>query len=257
MSQYFKTEKRWLKAELHAHCNWDPEDHAICDYSPEELIESAARLGYEVLAITCHNLDVWTEDLSRYARELGITLIPGMEVTVDRTRHVLVYNFRTSPSNLDTLERIRTNARADTMIIAPHPFFPDRSCLKTRLARNLDLFDAIEHSGFQIRGINFNTRGDRLAAEAGKPLVACNDIHFLWQLGRTYTWIWSEPDVTSILHAVKQGRVRIHVSPLSWREAISWWTAAIWRKAGWGKDAYPDAGISRPLIVRDPGTDFR
>src|SRR5438034_9753359 len=71
--------KRWLKAELHSHCSLDPMDYRVCEHSPEGLIKEAARLGYEVLAITCHNLDVWNEDLSEYARSLGITLLPGME----------------------------------------------------------------------------------------------------------------------------------------------------------------------------------
>ncbi len=231
MSGNNKSEKRWLKAELHAHCSLDPTDYRICRHTPEELISSAAKLGYEVLAITCHNLDIWTERLSAYARDLGITLIPGMEVIAERTRHVLVYNFHTDAQNLDTLDKIRARSNEDTLVIAPHAFFPERTCLRGLLEENLDAFDAIEHSGFQVRGINFNRRSDRLAAEAGKPLVANSDIHFLWQLNRTFTWIYAEPDPQSVLNAVKRGLVRIQVSPLSWLEAANWWATALWRSA--------------------------
>jgi predicted metal-dependent phosphoesterase TrpH len=225
------SKQRWLKAELHAHCGLDPDDSRICRYTPEQLIARAATLGYEILAITCHDLDVWTETLSEYAMNLGITLIPGMEVTAEKTRHVLVYNFHTCPEDLNTLKKIRARSGKDTLVIAPHAFFPERSCLRGLLPKNLDVFDAIEYSGFHVRGLNFNRRSARLAGETGKSLVGSGDIHFLWQLGRTYTRVYSEPDVQSVLHSIKQGFVRIEVSPLSWLEAATWWATAIWRKA--------------------------
>jgi predicted metal-dependent phosphoesterase TrpH len=224
-----RSEKRWLKAELHAHCGLDPVDYRICRYTPEELISNAAQNGYQILAITCHNLDIWTERLSEYARNLGITLIPGMEVTAEGTRHVLTYNFREAPRDLNTLDKIRRHSRPDTLVIAPHAFFPERSCLKGLLNENLDLFDAIEYSGFRVRGINFNRRSARLAVKTGKPLVGSSDVHFLWQLNRTYTWIYSEPDIQSVMNAVKQGLVHVQTSPLTWFEAAKWWAAAIWR----------------------------
>jgi predicted metal-dependent phosphoesterase TrpH len=225
------SKKRWLKAELHAHCGLDPDDSRICQYTPEQLIARTATLGYEILAITCHNLDVWTETLAEYARNLGITLIPGMEVTAEKSRHVLVYNFHTCPEDLNTLKKIRARSGKNTLVIAPHAFFPERSCLRGLLPKNLDVFDAIEYSGFQVRGLNFNRRSARLAGETGKPLVGSGDIHFLWQLGRTYTWVYSEPDTQSVLSAIKKGFVRIEASPLSWFEAARWWATAIWRKA--------------------------
>ncbi len=163
--------KRWLKAELHAHCSLDPDDSRICRYTPEQLIARAATLGYEILGITCHNLDIWTKRLAEYAGDLGITLIPGMEVTAEKTRHVLVYNFNTCPEDLNTLKKIGARAGKDTLVIAPHAFFPERSCLRGLLPKNLDVFDAIEYSGFQVRGLNYNRRSVQLARETGKPLV--------------------------------------------------------------------------------------
>lgn len=222
-------EKRWLKAELHSHCSLDPVDYKVCRYSPEELIEAAAGNGYEVLAITCHDMDVWTEDLSDYARNLGITLIPGMEVTTERKRHVLAYNFHTGSENLNGLDKLHERSTEDTLVIAPHSYFPGRACLGGLLEKNLHVFDAIEYSGFLVRGVDFNRKSVRLAEKARKPLVACADVHYLWQLGRTVTWIYAEADVRSILHSIKKGLTRIQVSPLSWFEAAEWWTTTRWR----------------------------
>jgi predicted metal-dependent phosphoesterase TrpH len=230
--------KRWLKAELHAHCGLDPVDYKICRYTPEELIFHAAQNGYEILAITCHDLDIWTEQLSEYARDLGITLIPGMEVTAERTRHVLTYNFRMAAKDLDSLDKIRAHSRPDTLVIAPHAFFPERTCLRGLLNENLDVFDAIEYAGFWIRGLNFNRRSARLAAKYGKPLVGNSDVHYLWQLNRTFTWVYSEPDIQSVINAIKQGLVKVETLPLSWFDAVEWWGTAIWRSA-FSKSARP------------------
>jgi predicted metal-dependent phosphoesterase TrpH len=224
-----RSEKRWLKAELHSHCSLDPVDYRICRYAPEELIDAAANHGYEILAITCHDLDIWTEDLSEYARNLGITLIPGMEVTAEQTRHVLAYNFNTGYENLSTLKKIHEHSTENTLVIAPHSYFPGPSCLGKLLEKNLHIFDAIEYSGFLVRGIDFNRKSRRLAEKAAKPLIACSDIHYLWQLDRTVTWIYAEHDVESILHSIKQGLIRIQVSPLSWFEAAGWWATTRWR----------------------------
>ncbi len=226
-----KSGKRWRKAELHAHCSLDPADYRFCGHTPHQLLSHAARLGYEILSITCHNKDVWTEELSDYAQGLGITLIPGMEVTAERTRHTLVYNFHAKAEELNTLGKIRARSREDTMVIAPHPFFPGSICLRGLLERNLDLFDAIECSGFQIRGLDFNRRAEALAARTGKPLVGNGDVHYLWQLGRTFTWIYSEPGVRSIAQAVKQGLVRMEKSPITVYEAAKWWAASLWKCA--------------------------
>jgi predicted metal-dependent phosphoesterase TrpH len=226
-----KTEKRWLKADLHTHCSLDPVDYRMCASHPDHLISHAAKLGYEVFAITCHNKDIWTEALSDYARNMGVLLIPGMEVSIERTRHTLVYNFHTGPENLNTLDKIRNRVRQDTLVIAPHPFFPGPACLRTLLEKNPDVFDAIEYSGFHIRGLDFNRKSMDFCRKTGKPLVGCADMHHLWQLDRTFTWIYAEPNLPSIISAIKQGLVRIQTSPLSWLEAAGWWTTALYRFA--------------------------
>jgi len=215
--------ERWLKAELHSHCDLDPHDHRFCTCPPEALIREAARLGYEVLAITCHCLDVWSPALAEFAAGLGITLIPGMEVFVAGRRHVLVYNFRTGAPNLDSMAKIRALRRDDTLVIAPHPFFPAPTCLGRLLQRHLDVFDAIEISGFYTAGLDFNRKARRLALECGKTMVGCADAHYLWQLGETYTWIHAEPGIETVIRAVKRGQVRVETRPLSFQEVSRWW----------------------------------
>lgn len=223
------SEKRWLKAELHAHCNLDPSDHEFCRHTPQELISRAAELGYRVLAITCHNIDVWSEALSGYAKERGVTLIPGMEVTVHGRRHTLVYNFKAYADDLNDISKIRELSRDDTLVVAPHPFFPGRSGLRNLLEQNMDVFDAIECSGFYVPGLDFNRRAESIAARTGKPMVGNGDVHYLWQLDKTFTWVYSEPGVQEVIAAIRQGLVRVERNPLTWAEVARWWTSSLWR----------------------------
>jgi predicted metal-dependent phosphoesterase TrpH len=222
--------RRWLKAEMHAHCSLDPVDYRLCRHTPVELVEHASRLGYDVLAITCHNLDVWTAELSEYARRLGVVLIPGMEVEAEGKRHVLLYNFRTGASNLDTVAKIRERKRADTLVVAPHPYFPGGTCIGPYLEPNIDVFDAVEVSGFHAPGLDFNRRARKVAGRHRKPLVGNGDVHYLWQLGRTCSWIYAEPELGSVLSAVKQGLTRVESSALSWREVAGFWATTLWRQ---------------------------
>jgi predicted metal-dependent phosphoesterase TrpH len=221
--------ERWLKAEMHSHCSLDPIDYRICPQSPAELIEQASRLGYDVLAITCHDLDVWSRELADYAASQGIVLIPGMEVSTEGTRHTLVYNFRTGCENLNTLAKIQARSREDTLVVAPHPYFPGEICLRELLEPNIGMFDAVELSSFWARGLDFNRGARRVAQLYGKPLVGNGDVHQLWQLGRTFTWVYAEPEVGSVLAAVKQGLVRVETRPISYLQVGRWWATTLWR----------------------------
>ena len=229
MGSSLETGKRWLKAEMHAHCNLDPKDYGICRHTPEELIREAARQGFDILSITCHDSNIWSDALSRHAESLGITLVPGMEVTVEQDRHVLLYNFPQDHQKLNSLEKIGRHRTRDTLVVAPHPFFPGSSGLRRLLERNIDMFDAIEYSGFVIPGLNFNRRAIRLSQRSRKPLLGFGDVHHLWQLGRTYTYVYAEAEITSILDAIRTRQVRVATSPLSWFEAAGWWAQRLYR----------------------------
>ncbi len=73
-----KRGQRPLKADLHLHTAEDPHDRVA--YTAKELISKAAEEGFEVLSITNHQRLTFNRNLSAFARERGILLIPGMEI---------------------------------------------------------------------------------------------------------------------------------------------------------------------------------
>jgi predicted metal-dependent phosphoesterase TrpH len=202
-----------LKVDLHLHTADDPLDRI--SYSTPQLIDRAAALGFDALAITLHDRQLEDPRVSGYARERGILLIPGVERTI-RGRHVLLLNFAADAvarvRSLDDLAALR--ASGDGLVIAPHPFFPDRSCVGSALDAYADVFDGVEWSYFWTRGLNFNRRAERWARARGKVVVGNSDLHDLRAFGRTYSLVDAPRDVPAICAAIRAGRVQLRTSPV-------------------------------------------
>jgi len=199
-----------LKADLHLHTAEDPVDRV--EYTAKELIAKAADEGFEVISITNHQQMTFSQDLFFYAKERGILLIPGMEMTVQR-RHVLVLNpsSHKACSDFFSLSKLR---RPETLIIAPHPYFPGTTSLNGCLLKHLDLFDALEYSHFYSPLINFNQKAGEISQSFGLPLVGTSDAHLLSQLGNTYSLIYAETNMEAIFAAIRQNMVKVISRPL-------------------------------------------
>jgi predicted metal-dependent phosphoesterase TrpH len=207
-----------LKVELHAHTADDPVDRI--PHTTIELIDQAAALGYDALAITLHECQLDLRPFERYAADRGIVLIPGIERTIGG-RHVLLLNFTRASEDVETfadLARLRALERG--LVVAPHPFFPTATCLHRDLERHASLFDAVERNAMFVRGVDFNRRAEAWAARHGKPVVGNCDVHRLAQLGTTYSLVDAAPDRDAVCAAIRVGRVQAVGRPLSWAEAI-------------------------------------
>ena len=207
-----------LKVDLHLHTAEDPRDNIPHDALG--LIDRAAELEFGALAITLHDRQLWDGRIVDYARERRIVLLRGIERTI-RGKHVLLINFPAAAEEVRTFDDVAAlKRRANGLVIAPHPFFPARSCLGGLLDRYPDLFDAVEWSYFWLRGLNFNARAARWAARHGKPLVGNSDLHHLRQLGRTCSRVACEPDADAICEAIREGRVSVTTSPVPATELV-------------------------------------
>ncbi len=206
-----------LKADLHIHTGEDIH-HPEIRYSAKELIDYAAKLGFNVLSITNHSKVTYSKALSRYAAERGILLIPGVEHKLDG-KHVLIYNITERESKkLEKLQDLNklSKKRKNILIIAPHPFYKLKSCLGKALLENINLFDAIEYCHFYLKYRNGpNNKAARIAHEFKKPLVGNSDAHHLWRLNTTYTFIDSKKTVSEVIKAIKKHRVELYSRHLS------------------------------------------
>jgi predicted metal-dependent phosphoesterase TrpH len=206
-----------LKVELHTHTGDDPVD--TIPHSTHDLIDRAAALGYDALAITLHEQQLDVQPFREYAAERGVVLIPGVERTIDGS-HVLLLNFRRGADEVRTFADLaRLKSRERGLVVAPHPFFPHSTCLGRDLGRHADLFDAVERNAMYTRLVDFNRPAERWAARHGKPVVGNCDVHRLVQLGTTWSLIDAAPDADAICEAIVAGRVLVESRPLSSLEA--------------------------------------
>jgi predicted metal-dependent phosphoesterase TrpH len=208
-----------LKVDFHIHTGDDPIDRI--PYSTHQLIDRAAALGYDALAITLHDYQLDVQPLAASAAERGVVLIPGIERTIEG-RHVLLLNFPGAAvadvRTFDDVRRLRQDHRG--LVIAPHPYFPGLHSLFGALNQHADIFDAVERNAMYTASLDFNRPAERWAYAHDKPVVGNGDVHRLEQLDTTYTLVDAERDPAAICAAVAAGRVRLVTRPLTWGTAV-------------------------------------
>ena len=204
-----------LKFDFHMHTLDDPYDHHVY-HTVYELLDKAASLSFGALSITLHTRQFESEAATRYARERGILLIPGVEQNIEGC-HVLLINFpKTAAEQVASfadLKRLKAEVAREggreTLVIAPHPFFPSGVALQENFWRHGELFDAVEVSGFYHAKWNPNRKAIAAAEKLGLPLVGNSDTHTLEQFGKTWTETDCPQDIECILRAIKQGRINV------------------------------------------------
>ncbi len=205
-----------LKCQFHTHAAGDPIDFIA--HSPTDLIRKAAREGYDVLAITCHRKIVFSRSIERYAKRKGVILLKSVEFEINHM-HILGINVDEDiyrVSSFEELAEYRTS-HPDCLIIAAHPFFPGRVCLGKNLIKHIHLFDAVENSFCYTKLINFNKRIFALK----KPVVATSDCHILEHLNLGHTLVEAKKNPTSIIRAVKAGKVQAIHKPLKFSQLFT------------------------------------
>ena len=222
-----------LKVELHTHTADDPVD--VIPHSTGDLIDRAATLGFDAVAVTLHDRQLDLRPWQSYASERGVVLIPGVEQTIEG-KHVLLLNFEHGADRVRTFDDLtRLKARSSGLVIAPHAFFPAPTCLWGALERHAPLFDAVERNAMFTRQVDFNVRAERWARTHDKPIVGNGDVHRLRQLGTTYTLVDAERHPDAICRAIAAGRVQVISAPLAWTTVATLLSsfAAAGRRRGW------------------------
>jgi predicted metal-dependent phosphoesterase TrpH len=198
-----------LKVDLHIHTKEDGKDRI--SYSARELIDEAVLEGFDAVAITNHDTLTFSPELAAHADERGIVLIPGVEACI-KDKHILLLNMPFERHFYTSFEDVLKQKTSDSLVIAPHPYFPGPTSLDGTLEAMPNLFDAVEYSCFHTPRIDFNRPAVRFAEKHGLPIVGNSDAHQLAQLGLAYSLVEAEKTLDGIVQAIKAGRVR-PVSP--------------------------------------------
>ncbi len=191
-----------LKCQFHVHAAGDPVDYIT--HTAKQLISQAAKLGYEVLAITCHRKLLFNKELKKYAEKHNILLIPAIEFEINE-KHILGINVDKEIESVNSFEKLKEyrQKHPDCLIIAPHPFFPGKITLKDDLEKNIELFDAIEHSFCYTTWKNYNNEALAVAQKYNKAVISTSDCHILRYLDLGYTKINCKKDIKTIIKTIK------------------------------------------------------
>jgi len=210
--------KRWLKGDLHCHTL-----HSDGANTVREMVEHAAGLGLDFLAVTDHNTNTHHEEMDALG-ELPITLIPGEEVTT-YWGHANTWGLREwvdfRCADNESIQAVQRWVRErGAMLSINHA-----KCIGPPwLFKGWDGYDCMEVWQAPWRFYNWETlekwdgllqRGSRVIAVGG------SDAHSVppapprhpYGLAEPTTWVYAEPSEAGIFDAIRAGHAFISDAP--------------------------------------------
>lgn len=218
-----------LKTNLHFHTGDDPQD--FVPYSAEQGIDYAASLGFDALAITCHQRSAWTPAYAAYAAGRGILFIPGIELNIRtrasravkkmrarhgghrdarRGRHLIILNCAPEAENVRTFSDLADYraAHPECLVFAPHPFAYGNFSLKKFLERHINLIDAIEHTWYYSHRLDRNKKSAAIATKYHLPLIATSDTHTFRNMDTDYALVDAkEKTIAALFDAIRHNQI--------------------------------------------------
>ncbi len=161
-----------MKLDLHVHTQ-SSFDSMV---SLERLIKTAKRINLQGIAITDH--DVFNR--LNFSIKMGIMIIPGIEIKTNKGDLVglFVKNQFKCKDFEDCVEELKSQG---AITVLPHPYKGHKSV--ESLAAKVDCIEA-----FNGRlDFKSNLKAYNLARSLSKPMIACSDAHFHFELGSCYT----------------------------------------------------------------------
>ena len=189
-----------MRFDLHIHSNYSSDSSLSID----EILKQAVKKGLDGIAICDHNTVAGSLYARNRARELNLPLLvlPAVEVSTTKGHLIVLGMSENIQPNLTPEETIRIAHEKGAVVIAAHP-------LKIRSIGSVDGLDVDAIETFNSRCIfGENTKSEEMALLLGKPQVGGSDSHLLATIGLGFTEIDTEPDVESVLSAIRKGKTR-------------------------------------------------
>jgi predicted metal-dependent phosphoesterase TrpH len=185
-----------LKIDMHVHSSYSA-DSII---TPEELVFYAKKRGLDGVAVTDHDR---LDGALKIAAETDFLIIPGIEVR-SSDGHVIGLNVtKPVPPEMSATETVNRIHDAGGIAVACHPTGLFKGGLGQRTNASFDAVEVINSSAIPFAyAVKQNTK---IASRLGKPRLAGSDAHYGPEIGCAYTLVNAEPDVNSILKAIRGG----------------------------------------------------
>jgi predicted metal-dependent phosphoesterase TrpH len=192
-----------MKIDMHCHSTHSADG----EMSVKELLKHAKKIGLDGVAITDHNEIDGALEAYEIAKDLGVLVVRGMEIS-SRDGHVLAYGItEIVPSRLSATETQQYIQDLGGICVAAHPF-RWYTGLK-RKALKLTDFHAIEACNGRSLS-STNKKVERIASKMNKSITGGSDAHIVSEIGSCITII-DEPceREEDVLDAVLKRRTKV------------------------------------------------
>jgi len=190
-----------IRIDLHVHTIFSGD----ATINPKLLVDTLyAHPTIKGVAITDHDtLEGYFQVRKLATVYQDLLVIPGVEATTT-VGHFILLGIEEKPPYMSTLESVVDFARArGALMVIPHPY---------RVGGIGDAADKTPADAVEIlnpwASIEENKLAQKLAKSRNLSGVAGSDAHKPEEMWTAYTEVDAEPDVVSVLSAVKNGRVK-------------------------------------------------
>ena len=190
-----------IRVDFHMHTSYSSD----ASINPKQVVDTLyAHPTIVGVAITDHDTLEGYFQVRKLAQVYeDLLIIPGVEVTT-RQGDLILLGIEEKPSYMSTLEdAVDFATERAALIVIPHPY---------RVSGIGDVAEKTPAHAVEIMNPwatpTENKLAEKLAQARNLPGVAGSDAHKPEQMWTAYTEVDAEPDVSSVLNAVKNGRVK-------------------------------------------------
>jgi len=214
-----------LTVQLHMHTTESKGTRIVTDstITPKQAVDIAKKNGIDAIAITDHNTTSVYPKIKEYAEKNGILLINGIEInTIDG--HLIGLNVdldigKNVSRSMTALEAKDLIKDSSGEVYIPHAFDIRNAGIGVKIKEidgMVEVFNPLNIFNFEDRYADF------VAKKLNRPRAVGADAHLPKMVNTCLTVVDSEPDVKSILNAIKKGNVKfencIHLTLKQMRE---------------------------------------
>jgi len=191
-----------IRVDLHVHTIFSGD----ATINPKLLVDTFyAHPTIKGIAITDHDtLEGYFQVRKLATAYPDLLVIPGVETTTQEG-HFTLLGIEEKPPYMLTLESVVDFAiERAALIVIPHPYRADSGIGDAAERVQADAIEVINPSA----SLRENRLAEKLAKARSLSGVAGSDAHSPSQLWTAYTEVDAQPDVDSVLNAIKNGRVK-------------------------------------------------
>ncbi|MCU0859519.1 MAG: CehA/McbA family metallohydrolase [Thermoplasmata archaeon] len=220
-----------MRLDLHIHSGYSRD---AANGSPRDVLKRAKAAGLDGLAITDHNAIDGSLEAESLAREFGLIVVAGVEVST-ASGHVLVYGVKDLvPRGLSVEDTVSRIHELGGVAVAAHPRrFPSGIGLEMAMSGPFDGIETI--NGGNPAGSNAAAR--RIAESRGLSQTGGSDAHKPHEIGRSVTVLEDATTGDDVVDAIRRGTARSDGRSRTAREGMvySYETLLEWVRGGFGR----------------------